>query len=1163
MTLRFVEHYSKYIYSRRGIMLISALLVILCLFFIAPIFGVEGFLSRIVFIVLIVLSAAIIWLSIKMWKTDKFHSLYKFINRNKILSAEQVNFNIIKTKLKNTIQLMKDSNLRLLFWKGRAINALPWYILIGPKNAGKSTLIKTSGLNFTLPESHNLNQDNTINNNVEFYCANEMILVDIAGDYAFAKNKKTEWLYLLKLLRRYHREIPLNGVVITFPLDEILTLSQEELEQRINLIRQQVMEIYSNLRFTIPVYLILTKFDTLSGFSKFFATLDMYDREQNFVIQLSNAEAYSDKMTAFSQQYKLLYEKLNQLCLSNIAFANNLSEKFNIFSLPQAFLDCENKIYDFVNAFCKTNLYSEPIKLFGIYFTSAKQLGTDVTMISKQESNQYFIKELFKKVLPDNQRCYELMPEFKRLLNIAKISLVSLGIIFMVFSMFCYARISSSNTRLLTGTKQYYQRHLTKIYKPSEKYRKRIRQITNLYQYYLYATKNKYNLNFWQRLGLYRGSSLKAAMQYGLIKAISTYALPIVVHGIINKLQHYHLQWSRMTETARQRCRHKYYSLLQAYLMLHIPERINPTLISQTLSLQLSKLNIEGNLIKFYLTAIKKQQQHEDYFISSGIGDLDNAIVKKAREDLGSTMHIDDIYSLFVTQAKQKWLPVAINTLLNTDAFDEHIKLSTLYTRQAWQSYVHSAINEFVAHAKYQDWVLSLPLNISVLEEKLLAPQVRLSKQQQIALKEKLYTLYIHHYYQAWYQLMQRLKLRAVNNLSAALLLQNQVIAKHGLLLKLLTLIANNVDIHSQAQQDKVLIASLHSRFRPLINSFSKIRIHYELLRNKILLSYLHSLGELRDKMTTVSMSPNRQTQLKTICKNTLVEGQATSDFYKTVLSTEKLLKTYRQTSIMPALKHVLLLPTTMLWQTLVGQVMQSIQQQWQAQVYSYYQNNIANYFPFNPHGDDLSLQQFDDFFKPNSGILWQFINNKLAIFLVRKNNTWQVRKWLGINPEFDPVFLQDLNQATLLAQSVFPNNASSAHVSFRIYPMPTIGISEITLETAGQLFHYENGPQQWHSLSWPTKTLNPFAQLTAIVASNNQQLSLSTSGAWAIWHLFKKAKISSQNNSNYVLRWRFMESLHHRYSISLLLHVRNQDLLKLLLIKPFHLPSQIAVSKY
>src|ERR1051325_5674967 len=107
---------------------------------------------------------------------------------------------------------------------GPALASLPWYVIIGPPGAGKTTALQNSGLRFPLAERFGNEALRGVGGtrNCDWWFTDDAILVDTAGRYVTqdsdANADSAEWQGFLALLKKHRRRRPLNGVLVAISL---------------------------------------------------------------------------------------------------------------------------------------------------------------------------------------------------------------------------------------------------------------------------------------------------------------------------------------------------------------------------------------------------------------------------------------------------------------------------------------------------------------------------------------------------------------------------------------------------------------------------------------------------------------------------------------------------------------------------------------------------------------------------------------------------------------------------------------------------------------------------------------------------------------------------------------------------------------------------------
>ena len=160
-----------------------------------------------------------------------------------------------------------------------SLYASPWYVIIGPPGAGKTTLIQKSGLRLLNDEAA-AGVGGT--RNCDWWFADEAVLIDTAGRYtsqdSSAEADAKGWTSFLASLRKARPMQPLNGVIVAIGLDEIARVTSDALDRHIVAIRGRIAELGRDLGLELPVYVLFTKADLVAGFVEFFDDLSVEGR---------------------------------------------------------------------------------------------------------------------------------------------------------------------------------------------------------------------------------------------------------------------------------------------------------------------------------------------------------------------------------------------------------------------------------------------------------------------------------------------------------------------------------------------------------------------------------------------------------------------------------------------------------------------------------------------------------------------------------------------------------------------------------------------------------------------------------------------------------------------------------------------------------------------
>ncbi len=201
----------------------------------------------------------------------------------------------------------------------------PWYVIIGPPGAGKTTALLNSGLRFPLAEQSLKGVGGT--RNLDFWFADEAVLIDTAGRYTTQDSDRAVdargWGDFLKLLKKHRPLQPVNGVIVAIGVDELIRADCGQIDAHAAAVRRRLVEVRSTLEVAAPVYVLLTKADLLAGFSEYQDDLDVEGRRAVLGVTLPFATGKpvaAQLATAFDEvaqavadrQAKRLFEEVDQ-----------------------------------------------------------------------------------------------------------------------------------------------------------------------------------------------------------------------------------------------------------------------------------------------------------------------------------------------------------------------------------------------------------------------------------------------------------------------------------------------------------------------------------------------------------------------------------------------------------------------------------------------------------------------------------------------------------------------------------------------------------------------------------------------------------------------------------------------------------------------------------
>lgn len=310
-------------------------------------------------------------------------------------SSSYFNFSFAKTALSNNFvsmtKLLKKSYLKV---HGDPMYVLPWYLMIGKNGSGKTELLNNANLlSPTIDQNSLKNTDCGLN-----WCLyNQAIILDTPGDFLAtdnAVNRNGEWLELLGLLKKHRPKEPINGVIVTLSMDDLLADNSQKLIELGIEARKNIEQLMQHLHVQVPVYVIITHTDKLAGIEEWVSSLN---RE---LLTSPLGEVNNDELPVLNFIHDAITnisERLKQLLLSAI---REDAVSSSLLLLPTNLEKIERHIATFTESLFQTNPYQKTPFFRGIYFVGDGS-NTKHELVGKEKG--IFSNKIFTEIIPNER----------------------------------------------------------------------------------------------------------------------------------------------------------------------------------------------------------------------------------------------------------------------------------------------------------------------------------------------------------------------------------------------------------------------------------------------------------------------------------------------------------------------------------------------------------------------------------------------------------------------------------------------------------------------------------------------------------------------------------------------------------------------------------------
>jgi type VI secretion system protein ImpL len=1079
-----------------------------------------------------------------------------------------------KKQLEEAINSLKKSKLGRGKVGKSALYALPWYMFIGPPAAGKTTAIQNSGLEFPFGNDGLKGVGGT--RNCDWFFSNRAIFLDTAGRYTTETEDRAEWISFLEVLKKNRKKKPINGVLIGIGIDEILGAQPEALETHAKNIRQRIDELIEHLGIRFPVYLVFTKSDLLQGFVEYFGDFSHGERSQIWGSTFSREQQNNpDLKSVFHQEFEKLYHSLSKMQRARLSLPLKREQRRRVFLFPHQFNSLRDKLNYFVGELFQPNPYQDSPIFRGFYFTSGTQEGIPLNVAIEKIANQfnlpslseeegeaqletknYFIRDLFSNVLISDQNYLvgqtSRMAKQKRILRYAIIGLSTLflGLFILGVSQdFVGSQIQLGDvSESVENIKDVdWNADPLQAFNKTDELRGLIEKIS--------MEEEESGIFDW---GMNRGTDvLEPARKLYFSKTESfqkkyLYSqLEKKLKGFVNGLEH---------------PREQIYNALKAYLLVG-DEFARLDTNSKKFLLKEFSASVDDRILKMIPASTERENlrelihNHIKYIISNlgmpGNEQIKNnaQLVKSVQNLIRVKPSIESVYNRIKrTGMEVLSAPIGLRQLLGTSyssSIKSDFEVPAFFTKNGWTQYVKNEIENESENPGKDDWVLGESIQQTL-------PKAMLNKEE---MSKTLQRLYFTEYNRMWWQFLRSIKYTDFGNVSTAAQVMNNFSDPTN---SPLVLIMKNVALETTFEDklaklaDDVTSQGSSKPTHPVDREFSNLHEFVfgqssgEAL-GKIagcLEQYVYLAGVLESlrgdseacKNYSVRIIKQGAGELPTAMK------EIQSSLYPSLLAIRKIFET----------------PVKNVWLAIMRDTQEYLNAQWRLRVYDHYNRTLSSFYPFTENGMDAPLEDFEEFFNPEVGVLWTFFNDELDDFV--NKDPWRTNKWEDVGIGLSRKMINALSLADDIGKTMFKSGV--LNLSFQMKPMRPVSqliggqkpiVEQIYLYINGFEDKYYSGSPYWIDINWPIKRGKAGAKLNISIRGQGSAQEKNFDGEWAFFRLLDLANIERKSSRLYQMSWTFAKK--NKYDVRVAYELRassTNNPFKQGYLKPFNLPKKI-----
>ncbi|RZF83607.1 type VI secretion system membrane subunit TssM [Pseudoalteromonas sp. CO325X] len=1105
--------------SRVVVTTLGFLALALLIWFGGPLIAIAGAvpLASAAWRLVLILSIVVVWLLATWSKRVKQNKRNEQMANELIEGDADANSDVneeidtLKKRMSDAIDTLKTAKL----YKNQNVYQLPWYIMIGPPGSGKTTAINNSGLDYPLRESMGIDMIQGVGGtrNCDWWFTNKAVLIDTAGRYttqdSHARHDARAWQGFLGLLRKNRPLRPINGVVISMGISELMHQTKTERNLHARAIKQRLQELQNQLGMSFPVYVILSKADLIAGFNEYFEYLTEEEAEQvlGVTFELNTADNEQAPVNHFNREFHALISNLAAKLNQRLMHERDPKRRGIIFEFPRQLRVLQGIADTFLKEIFTPNAYEQLPILRGVYLTSATQEGVPEDLLAHKKgysantggesSRAFFIKRLLEEVvfpeqnLASTNRHHDKQNKWMRIGAISTAACATLALSISWYLSYSWNKelIGSTQSAIneyqrLTAGGLNGQTDLHTLTKALN----RLRDLPAGYSDHIPLADPS-------AVGYDKGSDLKQPSVEAYKRALFAHLAPYMGKALTKEMSEHKEHLGYLYET------------LRAYLMLYMPERFKAEDIQAWFAAYIER-EMPGDA---HIADRQDLNSHIATLLAEGFEgvDQDLAAVKNARVELTKLPLVDRAYQRLKTDfidssvADFKLSDVISYNSMYAFSFKSGRDINTgipgLYTHSGFHGIFNIEKKKLLSNLLHDSWVYGDNLS-------------EVGDDAKARIEKDLEYRYFRDYIYYWEEFLDDLTLRPYSTTEEGVRVTEILSGPEAPIKNILAAVQKNVALTkmpvSKNQKAAAAVAAnaadvaLHSKTsrlkRLLPNEMPDIEMQLpgaevEQAFAKILEVDPDSLEDIQTNLRSLNRYLDKLANgdQQKLSFKTKVASNTDPKFIATLRSQSRSLP-YPFDNWLEGMTH----NADRITKASANQHLNEI---WRSQVVREYRVAIADRYPFNPiSSQEVRMRDFSRFFGPD-GTLDKFFKRYLAANVDTSTSPWRFERDIGVSQRSLAMF----EQASKIRQAFFSSGSDKPSLQFGLKPISLDKkVSNFRLEIDGQALNYRHGPLRVVNMTWPGDSAESETRIVFTPPEGGRSTNTTYSGEWSLFRM-------------------------------------------------------------
>ena len=1047
-----------------------------------------------------------------------------------------------------------DATLGLLkqnIGKGDWLYRLPWYVVLGQEDAGKTSFINRSNQSFALTRVVRAGQRSAPDDvpfAIDWWIGNEAVLIDPAGELISqqtdsrraaagvakpspgqGKDKTRSqgliakhpdlperlWKHFVNWLGDNRSRRPLNGAILVVDLPLLLVGTASDRKALAGLIRARLRDLMEQLDTRLPIYIVLSKFDLVRGFNTFFEHLSRGSRESvlGFTCTLDSVQDFDAWMSELTARYDEFITSLNDQAFDAMVSRRSLEDREDLFVFVRQLAGLKPALCTFLADVFESDRFSTPALVRGMYLTSVYQEGAPANAfvnaaaraygmepeptraLPSGKALTYFTENLFQSIVypeaglaGDNLR---VLRDKRKLLFANAAAAAVLGIVTIGAWQHYYSVNRDNVYRVLEKSRVFVGKPVDAGFDTTGrnllKPLDQMRDAVAVFEDYREA---------WPAvadMGLYQGGVVGPKVDAVYMRLLGKRFLPEIATGVMGQID-------QAAPGSNPRL-----AALRVYRMIEDRKNRNRPVV-------------EGWMSRRWQAAFPgdgvtqgKLMRHLDYALRYVDTDLPQyrAHIAEVQADLRQLPLAQRVYATMKDDAASVLPPPldlrnevgpSFDLLYSPPAMSvggdglvapDPARIERLFTTKGYRDYFVDKRDNLIPLAMIDQWSLGLRHDLTYSEE---------DKRELTASVRNLYTA---DYIATWRRAVNSLDVVTFRDLDHAVEVLDVASGAAEPLRRLVESVRTNTVIYDAKASGTKAAGSKLPNEQDLAQA-RRIEREFAPLAQMLAVSgdkpaYLDDVNRavlaLHDTLKAVQDSPDRgQSALDAVLKRTQQGGSDPSFTLRRIAGGMPEPLGEQVNRLADESVRVLML-----------EALRELERRWERDVHAFYREHLATAYPFDPASrQDASLEDLEAFFGPQ-GRLQQFDDQYLHPFIEDGG-----RSGNGIGRALLHASLQHQLQMAQRIREAFFNNSGRMGLQFDVQPLALSSQDRNSvLNVDGQLVGYAHGPSAPSGLIWPNTLRDGVESKLTLVDAGGRTRSLRYAGPWSWFRLLSQAQLN------------------------------------------------------